>query len=190
MAATDIVTLAEAKLHLNITGTDSDAELAGFISAATQPCEDVVGAVVNRTVVEVFDGGRAQLPLSHRPVSSITSVVDTGTTLSASSYTVNAESGVLTLVAGPSPLPFLVGVQSVTVTYVAGRVASTAAVATSAYGNIRMAALIIVQHLWETQRPAAAGPFTQGVDDFDPRYSFSIPRRATELLGERVAGFA
>lgn len=188
--ATDIVTLAEAKTHLNITDSSSDAELAGFIGAATQPVEDVVGPVVQRTVTEVFDGGRASVLLTSRPVSSITSVTDTGATISSTSYTFNAASGVLTQIAGPSPLPFLVGVQSVSVTYVAGRVANTAAVASSAYGAIRMAALIIVQHLWETQRPAAAGPFSQGVDDYDPRYSFSIPRRATELLGERVAGFA
>jgi hypothetical protein len=190
--ATDIVTLAEAKLQLNIPASDttSDAELAGFISAATQPVEDVVGPVVNRTAVDVFDGGRSQLLLTQRPVSSITSVVDTGATVSSGSYTFNAASGVLTQIAGPSPLPFLVGVQSVTVTYVAGRVANTAAVAASAFGNMRLAALIIVQHLWDTQRPAAAGPFTQGVDDYDPRYGFSVPRRATELLGERVAGFA
>lgn len=189
MAATDIVTLAEAKAHLNITDSSSDTELAGFISAATQPVEDVVGAVVNRTVVEAFNGGRPSLLLT-TPVSSITSVVATGATLAASSYVFNAASGVLTQVAGPSPLPFLAGVQSVTVTYVAGRVASTAAVATSAFGNIRMAALIIIQHLWDTQRPAASGPYSQGVDDYDPRYSFSVPRRATELLGERVGGFA
>lgn len=177
-----IVSLEDAKTHLNITSTTSDEELRSMIESVTAVVEQYVGAVVRRTEVEVFDGGRAQLTLSHIPVISVTSVVDTGATVSASSYTFNATSGVLTQIAGPSLLPFLVGVQSVTVTYVAGR--------TTVPANIRMAALLILQHMWESQRPAAAGPFSQGSDDYDPRYSYSVPRRALELLGEPIGGFA
>lgn len=189
MAATDIVTTAETKTHLNITDSSSDTELGGFISAATAVVERYVGAVVNRSVTEVFDGGRAVLPLSHTPISSITSVTDSGTALTSSDYAFNSVSGVLTRVAGSFPLAFLWGVQSVSVTYVAGRVAATADVAGS-YPDFRLAALIIIQHMWETQRPAAQGAFTQGTDDYDPRYSFSIPRRAIELLGEPIGGIA
>lgn len=189
MAATDIVTLAECKTHLNITDSSSDTELGGFISGATAVVERYVGAVVNRAVVETFDGGVSRLSLSHLPVSSVTSVVDDGATLAAGDYVVSPDSGVLSRVAGSGLSAFLVGVQSVVVTYVAGRVASTAAVA-AAYPDFRLAALIIIQHMWETQRPAAAGPFTQGSDDYDPRYSYSVPRRALELLGEPIGGIA
>lgn len=191
MAATDIVTTAETKTHLNIdaSNTASDAELAGFISAGSRVVDREVGPVVQRTVVQTFDGGRSQVLLSETPVASITSVVDNGTTVSASDYTVGSDSGVLYRVDGDGLTEFDPGIRSLVVTYVAGRVANTAAVAAS-YGDFRLAALIIIQHMWETQRPAAAGPFTQGNDDYDPRYAYSIPRRALELLGEPVGGIA
>lgn len=186
MAATDVVTVAETKLQLNMDDTTSDAELAVFISAASEAIEDYVGAVVDRSVTEVFDGGRDRVLLSKLPVVSITSVTDNGTVLAAAGYKVDSPSGVLTRVSGRDPYPFTPGIQSLSVVYVAGRAATTAA----APSRYKMAALIIIQHLWETQRPAAAGPFAQGSDDFDPRYTYSIPRRALELLGEPIGGIA
>lgn len=186
MAASDVITLAEAKLHLNMTDTASDAELAVFISAASEAIEDYIGAVVNRSVTQVFDGGRSQVLLSTLPVSSVTSVTDNGTVLDAGDHTVASASGVLTRVSGSSAAVFSAGVQSLSVVYVAGRAASTSEVP----ARYKLAAQIIVQHMWETQRPAAAGPFTQGQDDYDPRYSYSVPRRALELLGEPIGGIA
>lgn len=191
MAATDLFTLAAAKDQLNITDTASDVELAGYVSGVTRVVERYVGAVVNRTVIERFDGGRCEVLLSNIPVASVTSVTDSGTTLDAGAYKVST-SGVLSRVAGPSRIAFLPGVQSVEVTYVAGKVADTASVATD-LADVRLAGLIILQHMWETQRPAAAGPFSQAADDYDPRYAYSVPRRAQELLGIEIgewAGFA
>jgi hypothetical protein len=189
VAATDIVALADAKAQLNITDTSSDAELAGYISAVTRPVEKYVGPVIHRNVTEVFDGGRTTMILSQIPVVSITSVTEGGTLVAASGYTVAKDSGVLTRVAGVAPVATVPGVQSVSVLYVAGQAADTTAV-TANLGHIRLAALIILQHMWETQRPAGGGPFSQGQDDYDPRYSYSIPRRALELLGEPIGGFA
>ena len=103
MAATDLFTLDEAKKQLNIDpdNTDSDAELAGYVSGVTRVVERYVGAVVHRTMTERFDGGRSELLLSHIPVASVTSVADGGTAVDASGYTVT-ESGVLSRVAGPA----------------------------------------------------------------------------------------
>mgnify|MGYP001606920896 CR=1 FL=1 len=157
MSATDIVTLAQAKKQLNIdvSNTTSDAELSEvFIPAVTEAVEEKAGKVINRSVTEVFDGGRAVLLLTSIPVVSITSVSEAGIALAAGACVVDQNSGVLTRVSGVSPMPFLPGVQSVSVTYVAGQAADVTAVA----GNVRLAALIILQHMWETQRPAAAGP--------------------------------
>lgn len=177
-----LVSLEDAKAHLNITSTTHDEELRSMIEGIAGALEPYTGAVVRRTEVQVFDGGRCELLLAHTPLISVTSVVDDGTTLAASDYTVNTASGVLTRLSGSFPYPFRPGVQSVTVTYVAGQVSVPA--------KVRMAALIVLQHLWETQRPAAAGPFSQGSDDFDPRYSYSIPRRALEMLDEPIGGIA
>lgn len=189
MAATDIVALADAKTQLNITDSASDAELAGYISGVTRVVERYVGAVIVRSVTDVFDGGRAVLSLRTIPVLSVTSVTDSGAVVDPSGYTVSKPSGVLTRVAGPVPFPFLPGVQSVSVTYQPGQAGDIAAVKAN-LGDVWLGALIILQHMWETQRPAAAGPFSQGGDDFDPRYTYSIPRRALELLGEPMGGIA
>lgn len=193
MAATDLFLLADAKAQLNIDSdnTDSDAELAGYVSGVTRVVERYVGAVVNRTVTEVFDGGRCEVLLSNIPVASVTQVTDNGTVLDADAYRVS-KAGVLSRVAGPSRTLFLPGIQSVEVEYVAGQVATTAAVATD-LADVRLGGLIILQHMWETQRPAAQGPFSQASDDYDPRYAYSVPRRAQELLGIEIGeavGFA
>lgn len=191
MAATDIIDLAAAKKQLNIPveETSDDEELAGYVSGVTRVVERYVGVVIGRSVTDVFDGGGAVVLLRTLPVLSITSVTDSGATVDASGYRVSKPSGVLTRVAGPSPLPFLPGFQSVEVTYQAGQAANIAEVKEE-LGDVRLAALLILQHMWDTQRPAAAGPFSQGSDDFDPRYTYSIPRRALELLGEPLGGIA
>lgn len=189
MAATDIFTLAQAKKQLNIdlANTDSDAELSDvYIPAVTEVVEDNVGKVIHRSVTEVFDGGRAVLLLTSIPVVSITSVTEAGSVLDAAGYVIDKNSGVLTRVSGVTAMAFLPGIQSVSVLYVAGQAADVTAVP----GHIRLAGLIILQHMWETQRPAAAGPFSQASDDYDPRYAYSIPRRALELLGEPIGGIA
>lgn len=180
-----IVSLAEAKAHLRkpATASDDDDDLMGFIRAATGVVEQYVGSVVRRTWVETFDGGgHSRLLLAHPPALSVTSVVEDGATLAAADYKLHPASGVLTRVAGSWDLPWRPGIQNVVVTYAAGRTAVEA--------SWRLAALIIVKHMWETQRAAAPGPLTQGNEDFDPRYTYSIPRRALELLGEPVGGIA
>lgn len=189
MADTDIVTTAECKTHLNISDSSSDTELAGFISAATAVVDKHVGPVVIRSVSDTFDGGRSRVQLTQPPVSSVTSVTDNGTVLATSDYKIDGPAGVLSRVSGQGLWSFDAGVRSLVVAYQAGRVANTAAVAAS-YGHFRLATLIIIQHMWETQRPAAQGAFSQGTDDYDPRYSYSIPRRALELLGEPIGGIA
>lgn len=191
MAATDIIDLAAAKKQVNIPveETSDDEELAGYVSGVTRVVERYVGVVIGRSVTDVFDGGGAVVLLRTLPVLSITSVTDSGATVEPSGYRVSKPSGVLTRVAGPSPLPFLPGFQSVEVTYQAGQAANIAEVKEE-LGDVRLAALLILQHMWDTQRPAAEGPFSQGADDFDPRYTYSIPRRALELLGEPLGGIA
>ncbi|MFD0885754.1 hypothetical protein ACFQ08_14480, partial [Streptosporangium algeriense] len=70
----------------------------------------------------------------------------------------------------------------VLVVYAAGR--------TEIPANVLLAALIIIGHLWETQRGTVAPRL--GTDDevWDPRAGFAVPRRALELLGDQVSGIA
>jgi len=180
-----IISLAEGKSHLRmpVDETTHDEDLMSFIWAATGVVELYVGAVVRRTHTQTFDGtGQSRLLLSHIPVLSITSVTEDGTTVDPSGYKINKPAGVLVRVAGSADYAWRPGVQNVDVVYVAAR--------SDVEESWRLAAKIIVKHMWETQRAAAPGPMTQGNEDFDPRYTYSIPRRALELLGEPVGGIA
>lgn len=192
MAALDIVSLADAKAQLNITDSASDTELAGYVSGVSAGVELHVGAVINRNVTEVFDGGRCEVLLTTLPVASVTSVTDNGTVVDPSGYKLNAQSGVLTRVAGPSRMPFLPGIQSVSALYVAGRAADIAAVALN-YANIRLGTLMILQDNWESQRGPQRGPYDQQGDTYDPRTGYFISYKARALLGIEEAeavGFA
>ena len=62
-----VISLAEAKAQLNITGTDDDEEIAGFVRAVTEVCERYAGALARTTHVEKHDGGY-RIALRHIPV--------------------------------------------------------------------------------------------------------------------------
>lgn len=183
-----IISLADTKAQLNITGTSNDEELRGFIDAATRVIEGIVGSVVRRSWIENYHGGQTSILLRHSPVISITSVTESGATVAASGYTVNPDAGILTRVSGFTPLCWQSGYRNIGVTYVVGRTANL--------GNVSLAAKIIVQHLWETQRagggrpPVALGGEVVGVSEQFGQ-TFSVPRRAVELLEpDRQFGYA
>ncbi|GLY81841.1 head-tail connector protein [Actinoallomurus iriomotensis] len=174
-----LVSLAEAKEQLNITGSQDDAEIMRKMQAVTGPVERIVGAVGRRAWTETYDGGTPRIALLHFPVLAVTQVVESGTVLASSAYTLKPTAGVLTRLAGGVASRWRPG--DVTVLYEAGRIITGE--------HIRQAVLIILQHLWETQRGGfSASP--RDSDTYDPRFGYSIPRRALELLGEPIPGFA
>lgn len=174
-AEAGIVSLADAKEQLNIDATDSDYdnEIAGFVRSITEVCEKHVGALARTTHVERHRGGRGMV-LLHSPVLSLTSVVaieTAGTDQAVADLDLDQPTGVVTRKDGGTmkgPLR---------VTYTAGQ--------TSIPAHVRQAALIVLQHMWETQRGQMGGVRVGGSDEaYDPRFGFSIPRRAQELLGD------
>lgn len=173
-----IVSFAEAKKHLNIATSTDDAELAEVIRAVTPVVERHAGAVVRRNHTEEHPGGYA-IALRHFPVLAVVSMA--GARPGVPDQAVGELAGDMTggvirradgrWIAGP-----------VRVTYAAGRMEVSA--------NVRLAGLIIIGHLWETQRGTVA-PRLGGDDEvWDPRAGFAVPRRALELLGEQVSGIA
>lgn len=180
-AEAGVLSLREAKKQLNIDAadTDDDEEIAGFIRSITAPCERIVGSLVRRNVTEKHRGGYA-LALNRTPVLSLTSVIAIqtgGVGQAVADLDVDAGTGIVQRLDGGrmrGPLR---------VTYVAGR--------TEIPAHVRQAALIILQHMWETQRGQMGGVRVGGSDEvYDPRFGFSIPRRAQELLGEQPPGIA
>lgn len=164
-AADPFITLEEAKRHLRMDGLrpDDDTKLDGFIAAACATVVRLVGQVSPVTAEEtvtVQRDGRALL--SHRPVISITS--PSGWSL------VNPE-GIADAGSGG-------GSGEVAVVYQAGR--------DPVPGNIRLAALELVAHLWRGSQHANGAGGRPGMGNEPvtiPGIAYALPYRVRELLG-------
>lgn len=196
MATLDVITVAKAKVALNIAAanTDHDTELAAYVTAVSLAMDKMFGPIVQRSVTEAHDGGGAIFLRSY-PVASITSVAErsgtTATTLAAENfaaptandYQVDLLAGILDRRSGGWPSTFAYGSQNIIVTYVAGRFANTAAVD----ANFQEAAAITVSHLWRPEQGVATGPFgAENVGQLP--LTFAFPNAAMQLLpGEKRA---
>jgi len=181
-----LVSLADVKAQTNISNTTSDEELRTYLEAATGVVERHLGqAVVRRSRTEqhtIPTGG--VLVLNWSPVIAITSLAQVGGPATWDPATLHVTSaGVVTCPLGAAPTGRLA------VTYVAGLT-----VVPEEYG---LAARIIVQHLWETQRGAAGTPRAGGLGDTlgiaraaGSGLGYAIPNRALELLGTGMPGVA
>lgn len=218
-STTSLVSLADAKAQLNFRPgyTTDDAELQGFIDAATPLVEDIAGVILPRTIVgETYDGGVRELALRSVPVISITSVTETvfgatyplsptsaGTVTDDFGYElVDPVKGIVarrgfgsgTLPAyggygggyGGSEVPpyspdsqmlFLAGQRGVTVSYVAGYQVTPP--------NVRLGALLLVQHLWQSSQNGKQGPQfnpTSGEMMVMTSSGYAVPNDVREML--------
>lgn len=175
-----LVSLADTKRHLSLTGTtDRDEQLRTFIEAATRLVESKVGAVVRRSHTDLLRGrGLPFLRMPHAPVISVTSIVDPRTGLAlvdVADLDVDTDVGIARRLDGC----LFHGLYRVT--YVAGRPVVPA--------NFALAAQIIVGHMWETQRGRSFRPTISGDDDSASitaemvgGLGYILPRRAMQLL--------
>lgn len=178
-----IVSLDEVKAHLNIATDNHDEELRRFIDAATDLCENYVGSVLGRKtfVSEKYDGNTDIIRIRNPRVISITSVYENGVLLTDKDYMVDyTGQRLIRLASGTLNVPnwygvWAPGVQNIVVTYVSGFVISPPAG--------KQGVLETIRHLWQTQRgPTSVLGRTQTGDDFYQSASYSLPRRAMELL--------
>jgi uncharacterized phiE125 gp8 family phage protein len=93
--ATEPVSLAEAKAHLRVTGSDEDALITALIIAAREAAEHETGrALITQTWEKTLDMFPEAIELPNPPVQSVTSIKfldENGDeqTLSSSSYTLD-----------------------------------------------------------------------------------------------------
>lgn len=173
-----LVTLAEAKAQLDIDSGTSDIELQVYIDALTAAIERHVGPVENRAVTETIAKGGAALCLSQLPVVSLTSlapILTAGTAVQVSDVAVDAATGIVRRKDGGR---FCGGPW--TATYTAGR--------GTVPPTIKLAALILLQHLWRTQYGASRGVGSVGggddisVNEPIAGWGYAIPNRVLQLL--------
>jgi len=170
--------------YLNIpTASANENEIRRFIDAATDLAETYVGQVLGRRTFtnELYDGGTEFIRIRNPKVISITSVYENDALVSSSNYVLDYTGqrlyriGSGTLYATNSYGYWTAGMNNVKITYVAG------------YVNPPMSAkqgvLIIIKHLWESQRGAmnVMGRVLGG-DELYSTPTYSLPRRAMELL--------
>lgn len=182
---TVFVSLAEARAAINAVGDPSvdDGELGRVILTACDLVEYVCGPVGVTTVDEVLEGGD-RLLLSARPVITITRIAPvpdypafvTPVPWDLTQLRVDKAQGIV--YAGlrlrhRSP-------EYLTVQYTAGRVPVPEA--------LKFAALVIVGHLWETQRTGGSAGASAFASDFPQRLAestpsgFAVPNRAKEAM--------
>lgn len=174
-----IISLADAKAHLNKSTDEADEEIRSWLEVTTEIVEELAGrATARRSVTERRDlpCWADHLVLTWAPVLSLTSVasLDGTTTWTVGNLDVDPTTGIVRVITGPS----LSG--SLLVTYVAG--------SQSIPARYTGAARIILRHLWESQRAGIGGKRTRAgmVDDqMQLVAGYAIPRAAADLIGPR-----
>lgn len=172
-----LLSLADAKAQLNLTATRDDAELQVYVDAVTAVIERHTGPVITRPVTEVVRGRGMALVLTQTPVValvSLTPLVAGGPVIGPDDVWVDEATGAVYRVDGAR--------------WTGGpwRAAYTAGRGDTVPPTINLAARILIQHLWRTQRPTR-GTLAGGGDDMSsadavPGWGYAIPNRVLQLL--------
>lgn len=177
-----VLTVPEAKKHLNITSGDYDDEIQDVIEAAEAAIAERVGPLEPTTYTTRVYGNGGQLLLEHTPVVSLTSITpDYGSALTLTGIYTDQAAGVVSYTSGgyfPSTAQ--------TVVYTAGRATCPP--------DLLMAVKELVKHLWTTQRGSSTRPGMAGGDAYSntiPGAAFAFPFRVEQLLAPHTQhGFA
>lgn len=174
----DFISANELRTHLRKTTSADDGQLMRFASAACQMIVERVGQV--SPVAAISDGcvRGGVFVLEHRPVVSVTSVVQLpgGEAMSAGDPIAGTAGWVLTSPEGVLSVPGWSG--RVRVTYVAGRDPVPA--------TFTMAALELAAHLWRSSQLNQSGgrpALGDGDQTLVPGTGYALPHRVRELLG-------
>jgi hypothetical protein len=171
-----VVSLEEFKAQLNRTDSTDDVEMRSYLASATRYVEHRLGGPVSvQTFTERHWIADTVLIPGRRPLVSVTSITpDFGSALASTSYTADTDL---------NRIVFYYGIWAnwYTVVYRAGNA--------QVNENAKLAGLIIVQHLWDTQNGFAG---RRSSDEFvQTSFGFAVPRRADQLLApDEMAGVA
>lgn len=187
-----IVTVPEAKAFLNINGGQYDNEISDMLEAGTAMISNRIGPVATaQPFNEWYDGGGPFIALRHTPVQTVVSITEAwgGGTVYALTladltggadtsgnfgYSLDSTTGLLTRRMAGTTAGFSGGFQNINVQYTAGYAVAPP--------ELRLAANLLLRHMWETQRGGSRRP-GMGGDDSGPGSDFdALPSRVEEIL--------
>jgi len=183
VATLDVLTLAEGQQALPGVKAARDADIEGYVTAVSLRLDDLCGPIVQRAVTEVHAdaGGCSTIVLREVPASTtLTSITD----LRYYGQTPVAVDPLSLYVAPTGVISSRLGFYGpVTVTYTAGRFATTAAVSPL----FKTAARVFLQHLWRRQE--GGGSVTFGSPDTGVyQATYAVPNAVLELVGTEARG--
>lgn len=192
-----IVSLNEAKKHLNksLADTTDDEELRDWIDASTYVIQNIVGAVVPRTVVEYHDGpGTRSIFLRVGPVLEVTEVREVWgqgdiriltaepadlVALTDDQYRIDVATRRLTRRGSGFAAGWPRGTNNIRVTYRVGQ--------QPIRQNIRSAALELIGHHWRASQLASGRTRPREQTNDAALVGIAIPNRVAGLLGTKRA---
>jgi hypothetical protein len=169
-----VVSLEEFKAQLNRTDSADDVEMRSYLASATRYVEYRIGGPVSvQTFTERQFVVSPTITPRRRPLVSITSITpDFGTALPVSAYTPDLDMNQILFYYTLLPAWH-------TIVYRAGLALPPE--------NVKLAGMIVAQHLWDTQNGFAG---RRNADDLiQTQFGFAVPRRAAEMLSiDAIAG--
>jgi hypothetical protein len=175
-----LVSLAEAREQCRVYSVEHDALLQRYMRVASGHCERRTQLWRRQSLAKTADGGGELVRLMY-PIISITTVAESGISVASTDYTPVLDDGLL--YRGPSTTcgyRWAYGRQNVSVTYVGG--VSSGIVP----DEIRQGCLLLVEHLWNTQRGGSRLPRTDDGSDWTLPVGFTIPNAVLEQWGDWI----
>jgi hypothetical protein len=177
-----VLTLADAKTQLNLTGTTNDAELQDFIDAAEAVIGERCGPLAPEPVSERLRGACSALVLRRTPAALLTAVTSAdGSAVTLTDLYLDEGAGVVTYNSGASFTARYYDVE-----YQVGRV--------DCPDDLLQAVKELVEHLWESQRGSGVrpgGPRPETAANTLPGAGYLLPFRVQELIAPHERpGFA
>jgi hypothetical protein len=191
-----LVSLADVKAHLNLTGTSYDTELQAFTDAAEMIVESHIGRpLAVRTVTDEPHSvyGRYELPLRQVPCActscmatrtlTVTGVTYNGAALDAGQWLLRADTGLLYRLTGITPW-YTLYPNGILVTYTTGY--------TTAPAWLRMAILRLIEAMWQRSQlaphPAFGGNGGGGFDDGAPTTQHVLTYATQAIIDPHSSG--
>lgn len=187
LPATSLLDRNEAYEAINdpVTGdavaADRDGEMFLWVAAVSRRIDELCGPVVAREVVERHHGGSDVLRFRTLPVLSVTEVAVDGGVVDPSVYDLDDDNRFVPKLEHVTVWP--AGRRNVTVTFEAGRVASTADVP----ATFKLAAATILTGLWSKY----GGAWARGGDPFaeagsGPQFFDELTHNVKRWLGDEL----